>query len=193
MSIAAALGAEVGQPLVISSADLPTLSLTRYIAAVRLLDKVRAADFNKGAAARIDDGQGFPTFAELLVATRLKAAGWGATWASAYGRKFVDAWAWDALEPRLSEPLPVRVLDTLKKVAARRNSLVARPRSMFDGMPDVIAWQGSDLLCLECKRRGRDRIRATQIEWMRSAVMIGLSVSQLGVFEWHYETSSPTV
>ena len=69
------------------------------------------------------------------------------------------------------------------------NALVGHPKSMFDGdarrscvaklnfglathslaipspcsmgMPDVVAWQSSDrLLCLECKRRGKDRIYA---------------------------------
>ena len=187
--VAAALGAEAGPPFVIAAANWPVLSLPRYIAGLRLLEKFRVADFNKGLAARIDDGQGFPTFAELLVASRLRAAGWKATWASAYRRRFVDTWAWDALEPTLSQPLPTDVLNTLEKVAAKRNSLIGRPTSMFDGMPDVIAWQGSDhLLCLECKWRGRDRIQTTQIEWMQAAAMIGLNVSQLGVFEWHYQT-----
>jgi hypothetical protein len=182
--IAATLGAEVGPPLVIGSApDRPVLSLPRYIAAVRFLDKVRAEDFNKRSAARIDDGQGLPTFAELLVANRLRAAGWCATWASAYHRRFVETWAWNALEPTLSKPLPAFVLETLEKVAAKRNALVGHPKSIFDGMPDVVAWQSSDrLLCLECKRRGKDRMQATQIEWMQAAVMIGLSVSPTWCF-----------
>ena len=71
--VAAALGAEAGPPFVIAAANWPVLSLPRYIAGLRLLEKVRVADFNKGLAARIDDGQGFPTFAELLVASRLRA------------------------------------------------------------------------------------------------------------------------
>jgi hypothetical protein len=184
--IAAALGAVVGAPLAIGAPQSrPALSLPRYVATVRYLDKVRATD----SAAQIDDGQGFPTFAELLVASRLRAAGWQAIWASAYHRRFVETWAWDALEPTLSKPLPAFVLDTLEKVAAKRNALVGHSKSIFDGTPDVVAWQSSDrLLCLECKRRGKDRIQATQIEWMQAAVMIGLSMSQLGVFEWHYES-----
>ena len=49
---------------------------------------------------------------------------------------------------------------SLKNFGLATHSLaIPSPCSM--GMPDVVAWQSSDrLLCLECKRRGKDRIYA---------------------------------
>ena len=80
--VAADLGAELVDPILIEAAlGQPAMSLPRYSAVVRMATEERVATFNKGGAACIDDGDGFPTFAELLVAKRLRAAGWNCTWA----------------------------------------------------------------------------------------------------------------
>ena len=150
--IANALQATMGPPILIAGAlKQASLRLARYTAKVNLVQRVRVADFNKGIAARIDDGDGFPTFAELLVAKRLRTAGWAATWASAYRRKFVAAWNWDELQPSISDPLPDCVLDTLRAVSSKRNSITSKRRDVFGGLPDVVAWRGPKIIFLECK------------------------------------------
>jgi len=185
--VAADLGAELVDPILIEAAlGQPAMSVPRYRAVVRMAARKRVATFNKGAAARIDDGDGFPTFAELLVAMRLRSAGWNCTWASAYTKQFIEMWAWNAKEPIASEKPSPRVLDLLQAVAAKRDGITGRRRSFFQGMPDVVAWRDSDLLMIECKRFGKDRIQKTQAEWFQAASLCGVGISQLGVFEWQY-------
>ena len=184
--IAQDLGSRLVQPLLIRAAlGQAPFAVPRYAAEVRMLDKVRVATFNKGTAARIDDGHELPTFAELLVASRLRAAGWKCTWVNAYHRRFIETWAWDAAKPTVKQP-PEHLLETLKRIAAKVASVTKLSRNLFDGVPDIMAWSGHDILFIECKRRGKDRIQQTQAEWLHAAIMIGINVMQLGIFEWHY-------
>jgi hypothetical protein len=90
VELAPALGAIIVHPVLIpATLGQPPLSVLRYAAALRQVAAGvgRVATFGKGSAARIDDGAGFPTFAELLVSNRLRSAGWNCTWASAYPSK----------------------------------------------------------------------------------------------------------
>lgn len=191
IEIAATLGVAMAKPVTIpGSLGQPPICVPRYAAELRqVFGRIRIADYGKGLAARVDDGTGFPTFAELYVASRLKTAGWACTWASAYGGlRFVESWAWDARHPVLLSP-PQDVLQTLQRIADTRQSLTKRAKRSFGGITDVVAWRDSDLLMLECKRRDEDRIRRTQEEWMHAAVLAGMQVAQLGIFEWGYATS----
>jgi hypothetical protein len=188
-NVAAALGATVALPLVIPAAlGQPPMSVPRYAAELRRVANgvVRIAAFGKGSAARIDDGAGLPTFAELFVSSRLRNVGWNCTWASAYPiLQYIESWSWDSQKPSISPP-PAHVLEILDGIAAIRQSLTKPLKRPFGGIPDVIAWRGLDLLMIECKRRKEDQIRQNQAEWMQATVLAGMTVSQLGVFEWHY-------
>jgi hypothetical protein len=128
--IAATLEAIIAQPLVIRAAlGQPPISIPRYLAEVRrVLKGTRLADFGKGLAALIDDGTGFPTFAELWVVNRLRKAGWYSVWASTYGGlRFIDSWAWNAEKPLLIE-LPANILERLQRIATIRQTLSDRIR-----------------------------------------------------------------
>jgi len=151
------------------------------------------ADYGKGSAAQIDDGLGYPTFAELLVAQRLRQAGWVSAWASAYGGlRYVESWRWDAAEPTLC-PLPTHVLAVMDSIADIRRSLTGGAKRSFGGILDVIAWRKTEILMVECKRQNEDRLRRTQEEWMHCALLAGLGALQLGVFEWQAPDSTPTL
>jgi hypothetical protein len=186
--IALALHASLVAPLTVSARfKIPAWGLPRYSANLTAVaGRTRLADYGKGVAARIDDGFGFPTFAELLVADRLRAAGWTSAWASAYGGlRFVKSWPWDVTEPVLCL-LPDHVHAVLREIADTRRSFTGHTSLPFAGILDVIAWRGTELLVIECKRRSEDRLRATQEEWLHCALLVGLRVLQLGVFEWRY-------
>jgi hypothetical protein len=75
----------------------------------------------------------------------------------------------------------------LDKIAEMRRSMTGRAKPSFGGILDVIAWRGTELLMIECKRRDEDRLRDTQVEWLHCALLAGLRVLQLGVFEWRYQ------
>lgn len=186
--VASALGASIGSPLQLPAAlGQEPISVPRYTATLRqVVEGTRTAAFGKRSAARIDDGAGFPTFAELLVSTRLRVAGWECAWACVYGgMRFVESWAWNASNPSLVT-LPSDVLEVLKRIAATRQSIIGGRKASFGGIPDVIAWRGSDLVMIECKRQKEDCLRRTQLEWLHSAALIGIKLEQLGVFEWSY-------
>jgi hypothetical protein len=60
-------------------------------------EMVRVKHFRKGRNARIDDGEGLPSFAELVVASRFQRAGWNAVWRNNWAASgFYQSWAWDA-------------------------------------------------------------------------------------------------
>jgi hypothetical protein len=139
--VAIALEATIAEPFTIPAAlGRPPTAIPRYQAQVRpVLDRYRVKDYGKSKAARIDDGSGFPTFAELYVASRLRNAGWSCCWASVYQRlRFIDSWSWDAEKPILVSP-PDDVFQVVAGIASIRQSATGRAKRSFGGLPDVIA------------------------------------------------------
>jgi hypothetical protein len=186
--IALALGADIiGPQPVMGAFDRAAIKVPRYAATLRMVTApVRLHDFRKGSAARINDGFGYPTFAELFVAARLRAAGWTSVWVSPFGRlQFIQDWPWNIAAPIPGE-LPKRVEDKLVGIAELRRQKRGERKVSFNGIPDVIAWREEDLIMIECKRAGTDRLRPSQDAWMHCAVLSGCRMGQLGVFEWRF-------
>jgi hypothetical protein len=183
--IADALKATIGTPQAIPGAfGRPAIEIPRYTAVLDKVGRRRSNHFGKHNAALIDDGSGFPTFAELLVAARLRDAGWESAWISTYGGfRAISAWPWDAFDPTVCD-LPFALRRTIDRISGKRRELKNAAKPTFWGIPDVIIWRGHELLMVECKRGQRDRVRSTQQEWVHSALLAGLVVEQFGIFEW---------
>src|SRR5262245_15571636 len=189
--IAVALGARTITPQIVRGAfDRPSMEVPRYAATVRMSTApVRFHDFGKASAAQVDDGFGYPTFAELLVTTRLRAAGWTSVWASRYGGlKWIQDWPWNVSQPTRCQ-LPARVMDRLSQIAELRREKQRKRKVSFDGIPDVIAWRQDDLVMIECKRAKKDTLGLNQEAWMHCAILSGYTIEQLGVFEWRAGTT----
>ena len=166
--------------------DQPAIEAPKYLGKLsRVFNRPRANDFRKGAAAQIDDGNGDPTFAELIVADRLRGSGWDCVWYSAFGNKKIKSWPWDAPEPQTGE-IPQYVCKVLTKVSVARQELTGANKATFHGIPDVIAWRQDDLVMIECKHAKHDRLRSDQAEWFQCAKITGLSVTQFGIYEWKF-------
>jgi hypothetical protein len=141
--------------------------------------------FGKEEAAQIDDGSGNATFAELLVMDRLRADNWSCLWLSSFGRaRRILAWPHDSEEP-IEGQLPPSIEAKLNDIAKHRRGAATRNYS-FAGIADVVAWRNNDLLLIECKRKGKDRLSRSQEEWFQCALQAGLANDQLGVFEWSF-------
>lgn len=186
--VAEALGGTVSAPQRIRSLfGRPAFFIPRYAAVLRRVsDKVRSNNYGKDAAALIDDGNGFPTFAELFVANRLRTHSWDCAWVSVYGGfRAIREWPWDVAKPS-KITLPSLVDDRLQKIAELRRSLTNATTRSFGGVADVVAWRNGEVLMIECKHAKEDRLRSTQEEWLHAALMYGLPSSDLGVFEWRF-------
>ena len=192
IEVAQALHARIVAPMFIRPLfGTAGIAVPRYAAELgEVGDRSRTADYGKGAAARIDNGDGFPTFAELLVVHRLRAAGWTSAWASVFGGlRFIESWQWNEPQP-IVHPLPPHVRKVIDKIAGTRQSMTNRTKPSHSGVPDVIAWRDHDFLLIECKRRNEDQMRRTQEEWFHSAVLTGLDILMLGIFEWGWRHTS---
>ena len=162
--------------------------MPRYFCTLqKCVGKKRLKDFGKKDAALVDDGHGNPSFAELVLIDKFRAAGWESLWFSAFGRVgYIKAWAWNQERPTYEENIPTIVKSNLDSVAAHRETLEHSVTTGRGGIPDVIAWRGDDILFMDCKRSNKDRLQETQIEWLHCARAAGLSELQLGIFEWDY-------
>jgi Holliday junction resolvase len=83
--------------------------------------------------------------------------------------------------------MPERVINRLMGIAELRRQKLGERKVNFNGIPDVIGWRRDDLIMLECKRAKADRLRTNQETWMHCAILFGCSITQLGVFEWHFD------
>ncbi len=121
--------------------------------------------------------EGKPIFAELLVLRLLQQDGWDGVWVSSYGgEKYVTAMPSDPMMTGVTVSLPsdkADVLEEIRKAGAQRAG----------GCFDIVAWRGTNILCCECKRKGKDALRATQLAWIDGALRV-LSPRSLLVVEW---------
>jgi hypothetical protein len=187
--VALALNASIVEPQPVTAAfDQSAIEVPRYAAVLPMVAApTRINDFRKGSAARINDGFGYPTFAELIVAARLRTAGWDSVWVSPFGRlSFVQDWPWNVPEPALGQ-LPEYVMERLAEISELRRLKRGEQKANFNGILDVIGWRRDDLIMIECKRANADRLRPNQEEWIHCAILSGCKIEELGVFEWQFD------
>ncbi len=121
------------------------------------------------------DFEGRPAFAELAILWTLQSAGWTGAWVDTYRRRFRSGYWGDT--PDVVLPNGSKAL--LEAIYAKAGS-----RS---GAFDVIAWHGDQVLFAESKRRGKDRIRDSQKNWLSAAIEVGVALDHLLVVEWSVE------
>lgn len=186
--IADALISQIVSAQEIRPFNRPSIFIPRYSASLKRISfPVRAENFGKGEAAQIDDGLGFPTFAELLICERLRRAGWEAVWASGFGSlRFINSWPWNLEKAIERDSLPSRIMGLLKNIAVIRSQRVTT-KNLFGGISDVVAWRNTELILIESKRAKKDRLGVRQYEWIYSAYDAGLPIENLGIFEWSIE------
>lgn len=75
--------------------------------------------------------------------------------------------------------LPKKQTYLLRKIGAKAKAV------RRGGCFDVFAWRGRNHRFVELKRRGKDRIRKSQKEWIAAAVASGVKMSDLLIVEWN--------
>lgn len=121
----------------------------------------------------IVNNAGKPAFAELLILDAFRRDGWDGVWIDTYRNKFRVGY-WDA------EPLP----DLPRRPGALLSRILEARGTGRSGTWDVCCWRGEDIVFVEAKRAGHDKIRPTQITWLESALRVGVEIDSLLVVEW---------
>lgn len=128
------------------------------------------------------DCNGQAGFAELAILRAFEAAGWEGRWVETYGhwrkpRFWVD---WRPGKARDQQHVPIPhgwLTERLQQIADAKGG-------SHGGCPDLVLWRGQRLLFVECKRRGKDRFRPTQLRWLQAALQCGVRMEEVVVVEW---------
>lgn len=119
------------------------------------------------------DYHGTPVFAEEYTLRSLEAAGWIGVWVNSYRREYLTSFA-----PSERMTLPI--------VQNNRLALIAGSDRFPTGCWDVFAWRGEEVLFAECKRKKRDKIRASQRQWLEKALAVGVAIESFLIVEWNF-------
>jgi hypothetical protein len=115
-------------------------------------------------------------FAELVILRLLLAHGWSGAWIETFGgvhylRSMPRAWSLKSEHVSLPPD---------KDSLLRRIWQTAKTTACFD----VFAWQGSDVLFCEAKRRKKDKLTDAQLRFVEGALMCGVTRESFLIVEW---------
>jgi len=115
--------------------------------------------------------KGRPYFAELLILELLRAEGWNGFWMDTYrNRRILD------MSLASIQQLPPRIAPVISRIRALCGSRF--------GCFDVVAERAGEILFVEAKRAGKDKLRETQLRWIDAALSCGVRPEHLLIVEW---------
>ena len=131
------------------------------------------------------DYEGRPMLVELAIRALAAQEGWSALWVETNSRPsgepfyFID-WKDVPLSKQVRTPLVNEDIRMLMKSVSLKNG------SSYAGCWDVLAWKGSRSVFIESKRRGKDTIRQTQLNWLSAGLSAGLRSDNFLLAEWDF-------
>ena len=119
--------------------------------------------------------QGNPTYAEFAALSLFRQCGWEGIWYDSYRRKkrsslHEESYGTDSVN---------ELLDSIAAITGSRT-----------GVFDLVLWKDEAILFVELKRRLRDQIRGTQIDWLQAARSLGLDLKCFAILQWELEVSN---
>ncbi len=144
-------------------------------------DNEHTADTFGGKALIEVDGR--PQFAEVAILRLFEADGWQGRWVETYGKPAMRPGLWREWHPD-GPAAQVHVPIEETWVNERLHTIAAANGNTYSGCWDVVVWKGDRLVFAESKRKGKDRIRGTQVRWMEAAMRCGCPVDDFVVVEW---------
>ncbi len=129
------------------------------------------------------DFEGEPVFAEIAILRAFERSGWEGVWVDSFRGGRYRRTCWDGTYVPALPSGAAGLLDQIRSVATSR----ARCWDVFCWRPD-----GSQVFA-EAKRGGRDRMRASQLEWLRAALKVGIQATEFLVVEWQLELDESAV
>ena len=120
-----------------------------------------------GKAVIEDDGR--PTYAEFAALSLFLKLGWNGMWVDSFRKQ-------KRLSLSEEAQCPESISSLLKSIA-----LITGTET---GVFDLVLWRERTILFLELKRLARDRIRNTQIEWIKAALSVGVDLDCFAILQW---------
>ena len=118
------------------------------------------------------DYHGEPVFAELYALRHFWESSYKGFWADTFRRRY------RAQLPEHNEPKPM-----LPEFVQTMLSLIS-PSGKMTGTWDLLLWKGKQIYFVELKRKSKDKIRSTQIEFLERALAAGVPLENFEIFEW---------
>jgi hypothetical protein len=114
------------------------------------------------------DLDGSAVYPEFAMIRRLEAAGWGAAWRKNWhGTAF-----WSDIG--VTCEVPDEVLALFERVSDVAGA----------GAWDILAWKEGQVLFIESKEYGSDKLTANQLRWLETALDQGLSIDSFAIHEY---------
>jgi len=110
-------------------------------------------------------------WAEFILLRLFERDGWAGSWVKNWGGR---AFWRNPLEPT---ELPPAAKSLFRRIEART-------AGRGGGCWDIFAWRDEDVLFIESKQGGRDRLRLTQRVWLESALDESIPPSSFAIVEW---------
>lgn len=116
-----------------------------------------------------------PTFAELAVVEKISRDGVNAVWVDNFRRKFRNKLPNEHQEIILPEQIKEQI------------DLIVQQNKSMSGCWDIISWnERFEIKFYELKLKAKDKIRNTQINFLQSAIAVGLKTSCFTIIEWEF-------
>jgi hypothetical protein len=119
-------------------------------------------------------------FAELAILRALRKHGWSGVWVEAFGRThFLNTMPkkWSLRDEQVFIPAEKEAI--LKRIWKTGNTTASF---------DVFAWQDSEVLFVEAKHQGKDKLTDAQLRFIDGALASGIPLSSFLIAEWCYPT-----
>lgn len=126
---------------------------------------------------------GLPQFAEVAILRAFQADGWQGRWVETYGKPAMKPALWTTWQPE-GQAAQVHVPIAEAWVNERLHTIALANGGTYSGCWDVVAWKGDRLVFAESKKRKKDALRGTQLQWLDVALQCGMVLDELVVVEW---------
>jgi len=113
--------------------------------------------------------EGEPLFAELVILRHFQRKGWQEAWIDTYRRRTLSG---------IDQPCEIPIGPRARLTA------ISEHAGSSSGCFDVYVWRDETFMFAEAECLGRDRVRASQVRWLTSALAVGVPVGALLVVEW---------
>ena len=123
-----------------------------------------------------------PMFAELAITNYFQLDGWEARWVETYGkREPICLIEWQ--DDKFKNQTHVSFVDQDIRIMLEDISKING--NSYAGCWDVVGKKEGRIVFAESKRKGKDRIQLTQINWLKSALQYGLKPENFLLVQWH--------
>ncbi|REJ81019.1 MAG: hypothetical protein DWQ44_05345 [Bacteroidetes bacterium] len=122
----------------------------------------------------IVDYNGTPLFAEIAILQDYLHQGYDGFWIDSFSKKLRKH---SLVDEKSNYKLSNLLIEKLNKF---------KSNGIYGGTWDLIIWNESEILFIELKRKNKDRIQNSQIEFMKAAIAHDFTTENFRILEWEF-------